>query len=90
MKDQFYKMLGIIALAIGLLISSESVLASHGHGGWHGGGGWHHGGVFIGVTPGFYYSYPSYYPPYYYSNCGWVRGHYNYYGYWIPPHRVCW
>lgn len=45
---------------------------------------------------GYYNSYPyqggGYYRYYRYRpvQCRWVRGHYDYYGYWIPSHRVCW
>ena len=47
---------------------------------WRHGWGWG-GGIIIGPT---FYS-----QPYYYSNCGWVGGHWRH-GHWIPAHRVCW
>lgn len=94
-----HKLLGSLLFALCLLASPAS--SAHGggggfhgggfhgggfhgagfHGGWHHGGGWGYPGIIVG--PGFYGN------PYYYSNCGWVGGHWRH-GYWIPAHRVCW
>jgi hypothetical protein len=77
-----HKILSALLFAICLLVSTDSIA----HGGWDWHGRWHHGwggwggGVYIG---------PSYNHPYYYSNCGWVSGHWQD-EYWIPAHRVCW
>ena len=91
MKNLLSKCLFIALIAVCL---GSTVAEARHHGGWgHGGGG-----VFIGIG-GYYPAYtygPGYYSPgyyggpYAYSSCGYVRGHYNAYGYWIPPHRVCW
>jgi hypothetical protein len=63
----------------------------HGHGGGWNGGGWNNGGwggwgLNIGFAPGYY----GYYNDYPYVHCVIVRGHHDYYGYWIPTHRQCW
>lgn len=48
--------------------------------------------IILNQANGGYYGGQPYYRSYnnYYYRCGWVRGHYDYYGYWIPRHRVCW
>lgn len=49
-------------------------------------------GYYRGYNTRYYhsYNYNSRYYTYYNVHCGWVRGHYDYYGYWIPRQRVCW
>ncbi|GEM_PF-4197314 len=98
MKTGLRQWLLAIVFAL-ILTSAQDIVANRGHGGggwhgggWHGGGwhggGWHRrGGVYIGVGV-----YQGYYP-YYYNNypaqCVVIRGHYNYYGYWVPTHTQC-
>ncbi len=74
----------------------------HHGGGWNGGGWYGDGNDWAGAAVGLaamavilnqanygYYGGQPYYRSYY-RHCGWMRGHYDYNGYWIPAHRVCW
>lgn len=75
-----------------------------GYGGWGYGGGDFVGAavglaamsMILNQSNRYYGAYPyrGYYNNQYYRGykvyCRIVRGHYDYYGYWVPRHRVCW
>lgn len=89
---KLFNYLSVLVVTFTLIAISSDVFAERRH---HRSGSGVSFSIQIG-TPYYYYpQYQPYYRNYYYygygyRQCSWVRGHYNYYGYWVPPHRVCW
>lgn len=85
MKIGLKKMLGILAIALGLSSIGMASVADAGYVCRVQGGFWRHGHW----HPAHRVCWHTGYYPVVYRHCGWVDGHW-YYGRWIPGHRNCW